>query len=177
MSVAAGPGVKVETMKKWEDYKNMGRGFPASDKDFRSRLDQICRAVGSREEAAKAAGISVNQLIKYIKGKTNPSFFALANLVSRTPYSLDWLATGQDEEVSVRSKIAEHTDHFEPRIVWNVAYFLAGESTLIKADPTSLADTIISLSEYIKNEEAEDASTGKVMSFAAAQIKKANNDL
>ncbi len=168
--------MKVKIMKKWEDYKNMGHDFPAFDKDFCSRLDQICRAVGSREDAAKAAGISVNQLIKYIKGKTNPSFFALANLVSCTSYSLDWLATGQEEEKPVRSKMTEHSDHFEPRIVWNVAYFLAGESTLIKVDPTSLADTIISLSEYIKNEEAEDASTGKVMSFAAAQLKKANSE-
>ena len=169
--------VKVEIMKTWGDYKNMGRGFPAFDKGFCSRLDQICRAVGSREEAAKAAGISVNQLIKYIKGKTNPSFFALANLVSCTPYSLDWLATGQDDGSLTQTKTSERADHLEPRIVWNVAYFLAGESKLIKADPTSLADTIISLSEYIKNEEAEDSSTGKVMSFAAAQIKKANNEL
>ncbi len=59
------------------------------------RINSVARYYGSREAAAKAANITVNQLINYIKGRTNPSFVALKNLLTNTPYSMEWLASGE----------------------------------------------------------------------------------
>jgi phage repressor protein C with HTH and peptisase S24 domain len=57
-----------------------------------SRIDELCRRIGGREEAAVVAGVSSVMLRRYIKGESKPPFEVLANLAAQAGVSLDWLA-------------------------------------------------------------------------------------
>ncbi len=142
---------------------------------FVHRLRKIIKEKGTISEFAEISGISLRSLSNYLNKGTDPGLKNLIKIAEVGGVSIDWLATGNANSRSSLEKTSENSEFLEPRIIWNVAYFLAEESNLIKADPTSLADTIISLSNYIRDEEDGDTSTSKVMSFAAAQMKKANN--
>jgi transcriptional regulator with XRE-family HTH domain len=49
----------------------------------------------TRQQAAEAAAISTDQLVKYLRNKANPSFEVMARLCRAQGVSLDWLATGE----------------------------------------------------------------------------------
>jgi hypothetical protein len=59
------------------------------------RLDAIISLYPTKKYAADTAGISPDQLTRYVKGQSAPPFEVLARLASRKGVSLDWLATGQ----------------------------------------------------------------------------------
>lgn len=59
-----------------------------------TRLDEICRQLGTRVYAEKIAGISDDQLAGYIYGRSKPGFLPLWRLCEAAGKSLDWLATG-----------------------------------------------------------------------------------
>jgi len=129
------------TYEKWEEEKEVGSQLPTFDEEFRERLDVIARSFGSRDEAAKAAGVSVGQLIKYIKGRSIPTFPIMVNLLRHSKYSLDWLAYGQESHKPMISEEKEeviplHEDAFRGSIEAVEAWLKAEEKTL---DPEAKA--------------------------------------
>lgn len=57
-----------------------------------ARIDDLCRRIGGREQAAVAAGVSAVMLRRYIKGESKPPFEVIANLAVHAKVSLDWVA-------------------------------------------------------------------------------------
>lgn len=62
-----------------------------------TRIDAISQRLGTRENAASIAGLSVDQLVGYIKGRNKPGFLPLARMALAAGVSLDWVATGEKE--------------------------------------------------------------------------------
>ena len=69
-----------------------------------TRIDAISKCLGTRENAAYIAGLSVDQLVSYIKGRSKPGFLPLARLARATGFSLDWLATGKGMMLQVSDR-------------------------------------------------------------------------
>lgn len=148
-------------------------------RNFVDRLRNVVNDAGTIKILALKSGITEKSISNYLHNGTDPGLKNLLKIQKASGVSIDWLATGDGPKFQYQrttSQIDSKTQAFEARIIWNVAYFLAEESDYIDADPTSLAETLISLSEFIsKEEDLEAEGTGKVMSFAAAQIKKASH--
>jgi transcriptional regulator with XRE-family HTH domain len=62
--------------------------------DFSCRLRHVADHFPTRRDAALAAGISVDQLTRYLRGENQPSFQAMHKLCAAAHISLVWLATG-----------------------------------------------------------------------------------
>ena len=62
---------------------------------FGNRLSIVLSCFGSRREASNIAGVSIDQLNAYVKGRNAAPFLVIARLAIRAQISLDWLATGQ----------------------------------------------------------------------------------
>ena len=75
-----------------------------------TRLDEICRQLGTRVYAAKIAGISDDQLAGYIYGRSKPGFLPLWRLCEAAGKSLDWLATGIEPAESSMSYAGDALD-------------------------------------------------------------------
>lgn len=68
-----------------------------------TRIDAAARAIGTRVQAAKAAGISDDMLYRYIREESPPSFSAMAGLAKQANVSLNWMAWGEgSKEWNVR---------------------------------------------------------------------------
>lgn len=147
--------------------------------NFVDRLREVVNEVGTIKTLSLKSGVTEKSISNYLHTTTDPGLKNLLKIQRASGVSIDWLASGegpkyQREDGDYRPDPKKQM--YEARVIWNVAYYLAGESKYIDADPTSLAETLISLSEFISNEEdLENEGTGKVMSFAAAQIKKASH--
>jgi transcriptional regulator with XRE-family HTH domain len=63
--------------------------------DFSNRLRHVADRFPTRRDAAQAAGISVDQLTRYLRGENQPSFQSMAKLCAAAHMSLVWLATGE----------------------------------------------------------------------------------
>lgn len=63
--------------------------------DLRDRLLIVLECFPSRRAASTVAGISVDQLSAYVKGRSAPPFIVVARLAVAARVSLDWLATGE----------------------------------------------------------------------------------
>lgn len=74
--------------------KKLGRRHPSSDPELGLRIEAAAKIVGTRVDAAKAAGISDDQLARMIDGTSQPSFWPLVALARAAGISLSWLATG-----------------------------------------------------------------------------------
>ena len=59
-----------------------------------ARIGQAADAIGTREVAARAIGVSPAALQRYVREVNNPPFDALARLCLRSGYRMEWLATG-----------------------------------------------------------------------------------
>lgn len=70
--------------------------FPIPDAGIGKRIDEACRAIGGREDAAKAAGVSAGMLRRYIRGESTPPFDAIVKLARAAGVSLDWMADGAE---------------------------------------------------------------------------------
>lgn len=68
---------------------------PSFTHEFGSRIKTVCDLIGTSKNAAVAAGVSTDQLDRYVKGSSKVSFMALYGLSQATGVSLDWLATGE----------------------------------------------------------------------------------
>ena len=80
-------------------YSNVSRGPESvaghSRKDVGQRIAAVCELIGTRKQAAAVAGISEDQLSRYIRGKSEVSFTPLARLVTQVGVRLDWLWHGK----------------------------------------------------------------------------------
>ena len=59
------------------------------------RLLLVLDCFPNRRTASTIAGISVDQLHAYVKGRNAPPFIVVARLAMAARVSLDWLASGQ----------------------------------------------------------------------------------
>lgn len=148
-------------------------------RNFVDRLRDLVNDAGTIKTLALKSGVTEKSISNYLHNGTDPGLRNLLKIQKASGVSIDWLATGEGPKFlddRQPAKIDRESQMFEARVIWNVAYFLAEESDYIDADPTSLAETLISLSDFISKEEDQEAEgAGKVMSFAAAQIKKASH--
>ena len=62
-----------------------------------NRLLIVLNCFENRKEASSIAGISIDQLNAYTKGKNAPPFLVIARLAVEARVSLDWLATGRGD--------------------------------------------------------------------------------
>ncbi|MDS0794664.1 helix-turn-helix transcriptional regulator [Burkholderia pseudomultivorans] len=83
---------------KAEEQSDVSLSFLAPG--IESRIDELCRRIGGREQAAMAAGVSAVMLRRYIKGESKPPFEVIANLAGRANVSLDWVAFGDKPRVA-----------------------------------------------------------------------------
>lgn len=121
--------------------------------DFFQRLRHIADHFPTRRDAAQAAGISVDQLTRYLRGENQPSFQAMQKICAAAHMSLVWLATGQGAR---ETDAAAHNDDalppsYTPRALpvlnlaesgqvgWFDATALAVTTTLDIPDPNAFA--------------------------------------
>ncbi len=71
------------------------KGMRGISPGFGDRVKAAADLVGTRAEAAAAAGVSEDMLYRYIREECPPSFSAMAGLSHHSGVSLDWLATGR----------------------------------------------------------------------------------
>jgi len=69
----------------------------ASRRELEKRIEEVCNLLDTRAQAAKCAGVSVEQLANYIQGRSKPGFLALKGICEEAGASLDWLSTGEGE--------------------------------------------------------------------------------
>jgi len=76
-----------------------------------TRISEASKKVGTRINAAKAAGVSTDTLQRYISEDVkNPSFEPLVGLARAAGVSLEWLATGEESlRNSVHESSASHS--------------------------------------------------------------------
>ena len=75
-------------------------------KKFVERLRVVADRVGTRREAADIAGVSLDAVIRYLRGENQPTFTAISKLCQAAGVSMHWLATGEGS--------VEANDAFEP---------------------------------------------------------------
>lgn len=75
--------------------KELGISIPSSQAELGIRIGEACRIIGTRIEAAKAGGISDDQLARIIKGLSQPSFATVVGIATAAGVDLSWLATGE----------------------------------------------------------------------------------
>jgi transcriptional regulator with XRE-family HTH domain len=81
-------------------YKESGNqnGKPERDLSTLSALGERISVIAdhypSRKSAAAAAGISTDQLSRYMRGENQPGLLSMGSLVKPYGFSLDWLASG-----------------------------------------------------------------------------------
>ena len=62
---------------------------------FVDRLRIVADRLGTRREAAAVAGVSLDALIRYLRGGNQPSFFAMSRMCDKAGLSMHWLAGGE----------------------------------------------------------------------------------
>lgn len=63
-----------------------------------ARIGRAADAIGTREAAARAIGVSPAALQRYVREANNPPFDALARLCLLSGFRMEWLATGVGPE-------------------------------------------------------------------------------
>lgn len=63
-----------------------------------ARIGRAADAIGTRESAARAIGVSPAALQRYVREANNPPFDALARLCLQSGFRMEWLATGTGPE-------------------------------------------------------------------------------
>lgn len=62
---------------------------------FRARISVLLDRLPTRRFAADIAGVTAEQLARYVRGESKPPFEVMARLAAATDASLDWLARGE----------------------------------------------------------------------------------
>ena len=73
----------------------VGCNHPTSAAQVGRRLDAIILLFQTKKAAADVAGISPDQMARYVKGQNAAPFEVLPRLARAKDISLDWLATGE----------------------------------------------------------------------------------
>lgn len=66
-----------------------------SPPDFAERLRVVIDCFNTRREAAETAGVSLDAIIRYLRGENQPGFGVVARLCHAAEISMHWLATGE----------------------------------------------------------------------------------
>ncbi|WP_162917654.1 helix-turn-helix domain-containing protein [Dongia deserti] len=74
-----------------------GQESPSYQLELGLRIKAASERIGTRVDAARAGGISDDQLARIIKGQSQPSFATAAGIAEAAGISLRWLATGHGE--------------------------------------------------------------------------------
>jgi hypothetical protein len=120
---------------------------------FFDRLRHVADSFPTRRDAAGAAGISTDQLSRYLRGENQPTFQAMKKLCEAAHISLVWLATGDggreailDSNVPVsiltlpsNRSLPVHQLAESGQIGWYDATTLAVSATLELPDPQAFA--------------------------------------
>lgn len=67
-------------------------------KGFTQRFRIVADRVGPRREAARIAGVSLDAIIRYLRGENQPTLTAMSHLCNAAGISLNWLATGEGDQ-------------------------------------------------------------------------------
>ncbi len=120
---------------------------------FFDRLPHVADSFPTRREAASAAGISTDQLTRYLRGENQPTFLAMKKMCDAAHVSLAWLATGDgsrdalyDSNVPIsiltvpsNRSLPVHQLAESGQIGWYDATTLAVSTTLELPDPQAFA--------------------------------------
>lgn len=63
--------------------------------EFVDRLRTMMDRLGTRREAAEIAGVSLDAVIRYLRGENQPSFHVISRLCEAAGISMRWLANGE----------------------------------------------------------------------------------
>jgi len=96
--VGRGDGGMMSSMAPGDD-KDRTEGIP-------QRIGRLLSLYPTRREAAEVAGISTDQLARYVTGRSAPPFQVVARLARPHGVSLDWLAHG-DGDMMVNRRLGE----------------------------------------------------------------------
>lgn len=128
--------------------KNSMPSNPVS-REFVDRLRVVMDRLGTRRQAAEIGGISLDAVIRYLRGENQPGFIVISRLAEAAGTSMHWLATGQGEmenyaavmNSSVRgipvSGFAESKD-----AGWYVPQISSMQLTLDIPDPKAFATSV-----------------------------------
>ena len=67
----------------------------AEREQFHDRLRVVADALGTRRDAAKIGGVSLDAIIRYLRGENQPGFLIISRLCEAAGISMHWLATGR----------------------------------------------------------------------------------
>lgn len=67
---------------------------PSFDHELGPRIDVVCRRIGSRSDAARAAGVTTAQLQRIMNRSSSPSLAVITNLAKESGASIEWIASG-----------------------------------------------------------------------------------
>jgi len=65
---------------------------------FPDRLRVVADRLGTRREAAEIAGVTLDAIIRHLRGDNQPSFQSVSRLCEAAGISMHWLATGEGPE-------------------------------------------------------------------------------
>lgn len=95
---------------------------PGSEAELGQRIRRLVELIGSREKAAKIAGVSKGQISRYVTAETTKvPLEPLLRLCEASGARIEWLATGRDpmlEGAAVQDEAARYSlgETFEARI-------------------------------------------------------------
>ncbi len=69
----------------------------AENEQFHDRLRIVADALGTRREAAEIGGVSLDAIIRYLRGENQPGFLIISRLCEAAGISMHWLATGRGD--------------------------------------------------------------------------------
>lgn len=150
-----------------------------AEEGLRERISAVVRLYGGRAAAARAAGISPDQLSRYVQGRSSPGFETLARMAAGSGISLDWLWSGSGSmfladraelpassplPASLTSKAQPSpnqaeptapTDPITPELVRLVALYWLTANTLLETPrlPEDLARLIAGQCDAMRGEE------------------------
>src|SRR5881296_2265137 len=89
----------MKTRRSNRGVKNqeVGREGPSSLAELGRRIEAVVDRFKTRKAAAEHAGITPEQLARYIRGENQAGFLTLARMAMAAGVSLEWLATGEGE--------------------------------------------------------------------------------
>jgi len=114
-------------------------------KGLESRISAAIDSLGTRKNAANLLGVSVDSLSRYMRGDNTPPFDVMARLCAAANLSLDWLATGQEENheaVPPRQSGQLNPEHMTLAIQ-AVEDVLVARKTMLQAAPKAEAISLI----------------------------------
>lgn len=88
-----------------------------------SRIKAVADTLGTREEAAVAAGVSADMLYRYIREESPPPLRAMAALCKRAGFRLEWLAFDEGSRLASDEHVDVHAAEFlfVPRLAVEVS--------------------------------------------------------